>query len=131
MTEEQKKDYNNYISCVTITTFGNKGGWDEYAFEEIYGEFCQEVFQCDWKHITDEESNWLKYRLKKTIELQARLLYILATEGYDALNNMKFSDEENKLLNEVNIKEMNIKDTDNTILKFLIWCSKLMDKWNV
>lgn len=123
MTEDKIQDWERFKVCLDLSG-GNT--WAQDDFEEIYSDFCEEYFKKEWKHITEEESQYVQKAIKTALQISAKSLQILANEGYDALQNFQLTDEEDKLLDSIAIDKLNIEDTDNTITKFLIWCSNIM-----
>ena len=55
MTEQQLVSYERFIDVVKLTTFDDKGDWNEELFEDIYSDFCKEVYNKDWVDISDGE----------------------------------------------------------------------------
>ena len=123
MIEDKTQDWERFKVCLDLSG-GNT--WTQDNFEEIYSDFCKEYFKEEWKHITEEESQYVQKAIKTVLQISAKSLQILANEGYDALQNFQLTDEEDKLLDSIAIDKLKIEVADNTIVKFLIWCNNVM-----
>ena len=125
MTEQQLVSYERFMDVIKLTTFGNTGSWDEELFEDIYSDFCKEVYNLNWVDISEEDYNYCSTILKKCFELVADFFTDMTKLGYDKAlekyNSEEFSDISNFL-------EINIEDTNNVLQRFLIWLKHLMER---
>lgn len=126
MDELRKDTYNKFIPCISIVGFGDIGEWDEETFEEIWEEFSEEVYSLPWKTISEEESEVVQNGIKLYMKIMAQAITNLAEKGYDSINDFDLTDEEYNMVNQMKVDEMDINSTDNSILKFVIWCKQFM-----
>lgn len=126
MDELRKDTYNKFIPCISIVGFGDIGEWDEEIFEEIWEEFSEEVYSLPWKTISGEESEVVQNGIKLSMKIMAQAITNLAEKGYDSINDFDLTDEEYNMVNQMKVDEMDINSTDNSILKFVIWCKQFM-----
>lgn len=126
MTEQQLISYSRFVDVVKLTTFGNTGDWDKELFEDIYSDFCKEVYSRNWVDISEEDYNYCSTILKKCFELVAGFFTDMTKLGYDKTlekyNSEEFSDLSNFL-------EISIEDTNNVLQRFLIWLKHLMERF--
>ena len=126
MTEQQLISYSRFVDVVKLTTFGNTGGWDEELFEDIYSDFCKEVYSRNWVDISEEDYNYCLGILKQSFQLAASFFFDMGKLGFDKALEKYNSDEYCEVSN---FLEISIDDTENVLQKFLIWLKHLMERF--
>lgn len=126
MTEQQLISYDRFVDVIKLANFGSSGDWDKESFEDIYSDFCKEVYNKDWVDISEEDYNYCVEILKQSLQLVASFFSDIGELGFDKALEKYNSDEYSEVSN---FLEISIDDTENTLQKFLIWLKHLMERF--
>lgn len=125
MTEQHLISYDRFVDVIKLANFGSPGDWDEESFEDIYSDFCKEVYNKDWVDILEEDYNYCVGILKQCFQLAASFFSDMGELGFDKALEKYNSDEYSEVSN---FLEISIDDTENVLQKFLIWLKQLMER---
>ena len=126
MTEQHLISYSRFVGVIKLANFGSSGDWDKESFEDIYSDFCKEVYNKDWVDISEEDYNYCVGILKQSLQLVASFFSDIGELGFDKALEKYNSDKYSKVSN---FLEISIDDTENVLQKFLIWLKHLMERF--